>query len=492
VQCFLRKSLWPVTLVFFLAILIAPLPAQTAAPARLQPWLRSASQTADGFYFQPEIIGEDYPTATAAQVENDIAIARRVGARALRFGVSWLETEPRPEKYDWSKLDIIIDTAYRQGMPVLPYICYVPRWASTGPQQKNFWALPPRESEWFARFVGAAAARYKGKVLAWGLWNEPDNVYWKGRPHELGVMIWAAATAIHKADPAAGVWMGGLAEGADDFFQRIVAGDRVDLAVNAIGLHGYPETWDARASEQFYPQQLDGMRHMLASVHDPVDLWADENGYGDYAYSKESASRYVQVPIAYAYEHTPAYQAVMLWRDHVEVLASGTASLMGWYRIHDLPPFTRVIGDANNRFLGLVDLHGREKPAFYALRFYDQTFNMPTRSLDGKAIVRPQGGSTDVVVHVIEKQNGEVVVTGWLARPDSAALSHHAPRPRDGRPPGMVQVQFPPGYHFSRIRSYRVTGELVSDRELAAEGSPFILRDFRVTGDSATIAVLSP
>ncbi len=196
-----RKSFRPAILLLMIAVLLQPSLAQRAVPAGLQHWLRSASQSANGFYFQPEIVGEDYPTATRAQVANDIALARRAGARALRFGVSWVDSEPRPGEYDWSKLDIIINTVYQHGMPVLPYLCYVPRWASSAPQQENYWAFPPRNPEWFARFAAAAAARYKGKVLAWGLWNEPDNVYWKGSPHELGELIWAAAAAIRRADP---------------------------------------------------------------------------------------------------------------------------------------------------------------------------------------------------------------------------------------------------------------------------------------------------
>ncbi len=197
----------------------------------------------------------------------------------------------------------------------------------------------------------------------------------------------------------------------------------------------------------------------------------------------------MEVPIAYAYEHTPAYQAVMLWRDHLDVLASGAASLMGWYRIHDLPATTQVIGDANNRFLGLLDVNGREKPAFYALRFYDQLFNQPTRSLDGKTFVRSDNDSPEVVVHVIEEQDGAVVVTGWLGRP--SAVSPRSMPAQDLRSPAVVEVQFPAGYKFSRIQSYRVTGELISDRQLSTATSPFILHGLKLTGDDNAIVLLS-
>jgi len=473
------------------ALLDVSLFAQLQTPPALRPWSRAQSQTADGFYFQPEVIGEDFPHATRAQVLRDIALTREVGAKALRFGVSWLETEPEPGQYRWAKLDVIIHTAHEQGMPLIPYLCYTPRWAVANPKDADFWSLPPRDPEWFARFARAVATRYKGKVLAWGLWNEPDNVYWKGTPQELGKMIWAAARAIKEVDPQAGIWMGGLAEGADRFFRDVITTEHVERTVNAIGMHGYPETWDARTPEQYYYRELSEMRELLNSVHSADDLWADENGYSDYRYSNLSASKYVDVPIIYDYEHTRAHQAVELWRDHIEVLSSGTASLMGWYRIHDLPASTEVVGDANNRFLGLVDVTGRRKPDFYALRFYDALFDQPTRSLDEKVTIRPERSQAPVDLHVIEKKNGDVVVTGWLKRPDPATVRGRNGRARDRRPAERVEVQFPPGYQFSRIRRYRLTGQVISDQKIQNAESPFVLHGFAVTGADANIVVLS-
>ena len=480
-------------IVVLLALALLPAAwAQAPLPPALRPWSRSASQTADAFYFQPEIVGEDYPQATAEQVARDLALVRRAGARALRFGVSWLETEPEPGHFDWSKLDILIGAAAQLNMPVLPYLCYTPKWAATEPDDRDFWAQPPKDPAAFARFAAAVATRYRGKVLAWGLWNEADGVYWKGSPEQLATMIREASAAIRAADPGAGVWMGGLAEGADAFFDRIVEKDRADRSVNAIGLHGYPGTCDARSPGQYYPQQLHAMRQVLDSLHDPVDLWADENGYADYRYSPRSASRDVKVPVIYAYEHTRAYQAVMLWRDHLEVLASGEASLMGWYRLHDLPAGANTIGDENNRFLGLVDVNGREKPAFAALRFYDELFNQPTRSLDAKITTAPRDAASQAVVHVIERRDGQVVVTGWLRPPGPRAAANSDGYAQDKRDPVRLEVHFPPGAAFRRIRTYTVTGKLVSERALPPSTGPFVLRDLVVDGRTAAITVLLP
>ena len=45
------------------------------------------------------------------------------------------------------------------------------------------------------------------------------------------------------------------------------------------------------------------------------------------------------------------------------IRSTDRVSLVTWYRINDLPAGQEVIGDVNNRHLGVVDLHGRPKPA---------------------------------------------------------------------------------------------------------------------------------
>src|SRR5438874_9542815 len=129
------------------AISLQPCFGQAPQPHAFQAWSRSASQSTDGFYFQPDVIGEDYPQATRRRVLDDISLARRVGARALRFGVSWLDTEPEPQNFDWSKLDIIVDSAHQQHMAVIPYICYTPKWAASDPGNEDFWSYPPRDPQ---------------------------------------------------------------------------------------------------------------------------------------------------------------------------------------------------------------------------------------------------------------------------------------------------------------------------------------------------------
>ena len=72
-----------------------------------------------------------------------------------------------------------------------------PQWAngSTDPY------VPPRDPADFGRFLGSLAARERGKVAAWEIWNEPDEQeFWHGQVGAAAVR--AAADRRPPGDPA--------------------------------------------------------------------------------------------------------------------------------------------------------------------------------------------------------------------------------------------------------------------------------------------------
>src|SRR5262249_55892028 len=75
---------------------------------------------------------------------------------------------------------------------------------------------PPDDPATFASFAAEAAARYRGRVQAWEIWNEPNNSlsgFWKPAPDPGGYarLAKAAAAAIVRADRKATIVTGGLA-----------------------------------------------------------------------------------------------------------------------------------------------------------------------------------------------------------------------------------------------------------------------------------------
>lgn len=117
-------------------------------------------------------------------------------------GTSWEEINTASGVYNFGGVDAWIAAA--AGKDVIYTFGRTPAWAGGGTDFKS----PPSDVDttdaiWKA-FVTAMVTRYKGKISAWGIWNEPD-IAWNGTPAQLVTMARDAYSIIHSIDPAAKV-----------------------------------------------------------------------------------------------------------------------------------------------------------------------------------------------------------------------------------------------------------------------------------------------
>ena len=136
--------------------------SEVAAEPRRFVFSRAAQQDREGFYFQPAGLCEDYPeeTTTSAKIAAEFDVLRQTGTKLLRFGIGWDGVESAPGEYDWRRVDEIVEAAGRDGVTLLPYVCYTPEWAGAG---DDHWREPPRNLEHFGSFMFAIASRYRRK-----------------------------------------------------------------------------------------------------------------------------------------------------------------------------------------------------------------------------------------------------------------------------------------------------------------------------------------
>jgi hypothetical protein len=419
--------------------------------ARQFPYSRAPQQTTGGFYFQPVGLCEDYPgqDRSQANLDRDFEVIHQSGTKLLRVGIPWLSIEPEPGHYDWSFWDRLVQTAMRNHITLIPYVCYTPEWAASN--ATNFWRQPPTDPALFGQFMRIIATRYRGKVLSWELWNEPDNPdFWLGTVTQYAQMVQAGAAGVRSADPQINIVLGGFADGTSSFALTLLRTPPIARTVDVVNFHGYNETWNNKLLED-YPGEIATVAQAVAHDHPRPDLWMAEIGYSDL--------RPGDAPLFYDYQHTAAYQATALFESNVLALSTGRLSLTAWYRINDLPATTDVIGDSVNRYLGMVDLQGHLKPAFFALRFYNRLFGVPTRTFDdGVTITRPPHSQS--VVFAFQQQDGRMIITGWL----------RSPRPGLGQAPDgnatdtrreEITVGLPNKLH-STVTVYDLNGHVIS------------------------------
>jgi len=189
------------------------------------------------------------------KIQRSLEMVREMGAPTIVDFLPWAYIEHAKEVYDWHHPDRIVDLARVQGLRVIARLGIVPAWARpnprTQPTTQNY--LSPDHYADYARFVGAFAAHFRGKVDAIIAWNEPNlGVEWGGTvvtPAQYVDFLKQVYTAAHAANPDIIVMGGALAptlepsgspNGTDDLtFLRGIYQSGAAPYFDALAVHTY-------------------------------------------------------------------------------------------------------------------------------------------------------------------------------------------------------------------------------------------------------------
>ncbi len=231
------------------------LPAAGAAPATGAPLLGM------NVFLEKEVDRENIATT--------IRMLREANVTFVRQTFSWAEIESQPGQYrdvnsgrdSFEKYDFIVDQLHGAGIGILARVDTIPRWARRPGDDLERWDKgPPRDFDNYADFVAVLAARYRGKIAHFQVWNEPNlEGEWGGGPIDpalYGRLLQATYPKVKAANPEALIVTAGLAQTDQDgvttnnmnelrFIQGLYdagARDSFDiLSVMAYGIGASPE-----------------------------------------------------------------------------------------------------------------------------------------------------------------------------------------------------------------------------------------------------------
>jgi hypothetical protein len=374
---------------------------------------------------------EDYPeeSRSLAQAREDFELMRRLGIDTLRVSIGWDAVEPERDRYDFEFWDAFVDLAVRRyGLRLIPYVAYTPAWNADGPEAER-WKAPPREPAEFAELMTLLATRHHGLIHSWELWNEPDNRdYWLGSTEQYAELARLGAEAVHGVDPELSVVSGGLAgriEFLRELFDRFGAASYIDV----VNLHAYFETWNPAPTETL-GEYVEEAQNIVRRHGGRQAIWMAEIGYANYREGRH-VSAYTSA--RFAHEHTLEYQAVVLVRSMALLLASPAVSLVAWYELKDPPLTDAMIGDINNRHLGVAFADRAPKPAAAALGFITRVFDPGFRNIDDRVRVAPEPAGAGAVVHAFLTARHTLVVIAWLTTPSAPEVPDAGGDARDDR-----------------------------------------------------------
>ncbi|QKT04060.1 GDP-mannose 4,6-dehydratase [Ectothiorhodospiraceae bacterium 2226] len=213
------------------------------------------------------------------RVEQTLEQLRRWGVEHLRTGVSWADCHTREgEKwYAW-----LLPRLGRE-VELLPCFLYTPPSLGIAPRT----SAPPRDPKAYADFLDVMITRY-GQAFEWvELWNEPTNLSewdwgldpgWERFAHMVGgAAYWAQQRGKR-------VVLGGMCP-ADPEWLNLIADYGLLPYVDAVGLHGFPGTWQYSGWEGWAPA-VESLQAVLARRAPHARVWITEAGYSTWRHDE--------------------------------------------------------------------------------------------------------------------------------------------------------------------------------------------------------------
>lgn len=197
--------------------------------------------------------------------------------------VGWNYLQPRRDLWNFEHLDSIVDESQIKGIEILLPLGLTPAWAASEPYRKSAYGLgnsspPARLADW-ENYVKKVATRYKDRIRAYEIWNEPNReLFYSGSIDSLFRLTCSASRIIHEIDPTAII----VSPAATDQKNGIVwlgkfLDTPVNKCINVIGFHFY--TLAHEPPETIIPLIQD--LHKLLTKKNLVNLpvWNTEFGW---------------------------------------------------------------------------------------------------------------------------------------------------------------------------------------------------------------------
>ena len=279
-----------------------------AAPAQVQEAPAPAAQPSGSFAygFNAILYGQGSGWQDRRRV---LELSKGAGVYWIRQQVRWMDLHGPPgsecANVCWGELDNIVRDASDAGVKLLISVVAAPSWAT--PNGLN--GLPARAHfADFNFFMGAMAARFKGRVQAYEIWNE-QNLAHENAGRVAGAdlymdMLVGASDAIKAADPDALVVSGApsstetnvstIALSDLTFLRQMFADPRFRSHVDIVGAHpggaaNPPDAlWPDRPgpgpgwvnSREFYFRRVEDVRRvMVESGLGDMHVWITEFGW---------------------------------------------------------------------------------------------------------------------------------------------------------------------------------------------------------------------
>jgi polysaccharide biosynthesis protein PslG len=209
----------------------------------------------------------------------DLDLARNGGFHWVKQRFEWRNIEGKAKgSFEWNEPDRIVDAISATGLKIIARVDNQPQWASSTVQWPG--TGPPDDPKNWTDFLTALAQRYRGRIHAYEIWNEPNlDREWGDKspdPAAYTAMLKSSYQVIKAADPQAVVVSAGMsptttrsAQAIPDMdFLRAMYAAGARASFDVLGVHAQPFKADPCAD----PAQVAQSPELTNSDPSPPDL----------------------------------------------------------------------------------------------------------------------------------------------------------------------------------------------------------------------------
>jgi hypothetical protein len=198
-------------------------------------------------------------------------------------GTMWPQIQPARGSWDFSRLDKAVANARRHGARISLVLGQSPAWASSRPTESAFYgagyAAPPKlASDWW-NYVHTVAARYRGRIVSYEIWNEVNlRLFYSGSVAEMVRLTRIGRDAIKRADPEALVIAPSVTLRSKATYLGAFARAGGYRYADVVNVHGYP--LPAVGPEAGVAMVVRARRGISTYAGGRKPLWNTEMNYG--------------------------------------------------------------------------------------------------------------------------------------------------------------------------------------------------------------------
>jgi len=236
------------------------------------------------------------------EMRHQLDLVKRSGAALTRVDVGWASLQQSgPGTLDgWylEKLDAVVAAARDRGVKLLLTFMNTPCWASSAPARvkqgcsgawwsRGVMAYAPTDPKRYADAIGLLAARYRGRVAGWEIWNEPNHPdFFKApdRATTYAALVKAAYRAVKAADPGATVVAGALSQSDYAFAQKLYDAG-IKGSFDAFSIHPYSDDASPLDPRRHVDRRysfirgVPAIRRVMLRNGDRRSVWLTESGW---------------------------------------------------------------------------------------------------------------------------------------------------------------------------------------------------------------------